>query len=199
MVVLKVPLVKQRINSHYCGIFCVYMVLKYKGYNISLEELLKKIKIKKSTVARGPTIVKTLKEMGIKAEMIIYAPYIFKSLEMDEIRKIGEKFKRDFVGIYAKKLMEIMKLVKIRRITTFLIKNFLREGIPVITSVNSSILRNKKYGKLMLHYIVIRGFKGDYFIINDPHPKFGGKLKIHRDILLASIYSRKIPELVIIK
>ena len=43
------------------------------------------------------------------------------------------------------------------------------------------------------------GYKNGQFIINDPHPKFGGSLKVKPDILIASIYSRKIPEMIVIK
>lgn len=97
--------------------------------------------------------------------------------------KISELFK-NFEGLYNLLIKD---------------KKFIRNKIPPIVSVNSSILRKQTYGKYIAHYVVVKGYKNGQFVINDPHPKFGGSLKVKPDILIASIYSRKIPEMIVIK
>lgn len=199
MVVLRVPLIRQKLNSKNCGIICSFMVLNYKGYKITLKELLKKMKAKDNFLPRGPLLVKLLERFGVDVKLLLYAPHIFKSLSLKEIKKVSKKFRGKFEGKYAKELLEIKNKVEMKKIDTEFIVNFLERDIPVITSVNSPILRGKAYGKVFLHYIVIIGYKNNYFLINDPHPLYGGKLKVDRDTLIASIYSRKIPEMLVIK
>jgi hypothetical protein len=173
------------------------MVMEYKGYRVTLKKLKKVIALPKK--ARGPKIVSGLLSLGINAKLLIYAPHIFKNFSEPELRFIGKSHKDDYIKKYAKYLLKIIDVVEHKQIDTELIKSFLKRKIPPIVSVNSAVLRNRSYGKFVAHYVVVKGFKRDYFILNDPHPKFGGVLKVRRDTLIASIYSRKIPEMVIIE
>ena len=137
--------------------------------------------------------------LRVNSELIIYAPYLFKNFTKSELESIAKKFKKTYEGKYAKFVLKIFSYTKHMPITIDLIKSFIRNKIPPIVSVNSSILRKKTYGKYIAHYVVVKGYKNGQFIINDPHPKFGGSLKVKPDILIASIYSRKIPEMIVIK
>ena len=139
-----------------------------------------------------------MNRIGVNAKLIIYAPHIFKEFSERGIQKVAKKYK-NYEEKYARELLNIFQKVEHRPITLTLIKKFLREKIPPIVSVNSSILRGKGYGRFVAHYVVIRGYKGGKFVLNDPHPKFGGVIKIESDMMIASIYSRKIPEMMVIE
>ena len=197
--ILNVPVVRQKPNSVSCGIISTYMVLDFNGYSTSLGELFKNIELhkKKSTIA--PAIVKGLIKLGIRSELILSIPSLLSSLSKKEIEKKIKKFKNDeYLRTFFKKVLEVLESVKMDFITINMLKYYIKKRKPVIVGVNSPVMRQRNYGKLIEHFVVLRGYTRKSFIINDPHWKFGGVLEIPYDVFIASIYSGRVPSIIVV-
>ena len=63
-----------------------------------------------------------------------------------------------------------LTITQIQNFTETDLKNALSAGHPILLPINAKLLGNTQYanGGPIYHMIVIRGFKGDAFIVNDP-------------------------------
>jgi uncharacterized protein YvpB len=195
--ILNIPLIKQKPNSHACGIICSYMVLKYKKYNINLKTISRNIKIRKGII--GPQLVKGLLKLNINVELIVYAPQIFYSSSIKDLEKVYRKTKIKHLRSSIKQMLDIKEAIKIEPINSSLLIRLIRKKIAPIVLISSSVFRKRFYGRQQLHYVVVCGYDRSYFFVNDPHPKFGGRLKIKKEDLISSIYFQPFPQVIVIK
>ena len=68
-----------------------------------------------------------------------------------------------------------LKITQIQNFTEDDLKNALINNHPILLPINAKLLPNTHYdnGGPLYHMIVIRGYKGDIFIINDPGTNSG--------------------------
>jgi hypothetical protein len=147
---LNVPVVKQK-SSFSCGIISTYMAIKHKGYNIELKKLFENIPYSK----KGTTsfeIVYGLRKLGMEAYSIIWAPWLFKSFSIGEIkRKISQVKERKLKSVL-RKILRVYEYVKIEPIDESLLKKLIKEKITpiVLLMLLYSEKRCMESGKVIL-------------------------------------------------
>jgi ABC-type bacteriocin/lantibiotic exporter with double-glycine peptidase domain len=135
---LNVPLIKQKENLT-CGPAALEMVLRFYGKNLSQELIIKKIGgVKKSYGVRTIKLAEFARSLGFNVRCFSYNKKLSKGKA--EIKVPSEK--------------EIVDLLK--------------NKIPLILAVNSSILFDKEKFSKKGHFIVLTKYSNKKFWYNDP-------------------------------
>jgi uncharacterized protein YvpB len=197
---LKVPCFKQKKLT--CGPTSLQQVLAYYRKKISLNEILKNIKMFKYGTWTGYLGICAIK-LGFKAKLVYYNvnyidPTWFGLSRNRLIKKLEvllrrEKRKKRKEGITS--LLEYLKAggeIIFQIPSESLLLDCLKKKIPPIVCLSSTILYKRKrfdfkknkrseYGEPFGHFIVVSGYENGKFIVTDPHQKYGGVYKVPED------------------
>jgi len=192
---------RQILNSSTCGSNCVKMILDYLGIEKSFDEVCKLC----NQSAQGTLetdLALAFQSVGISSMLYlipdgetIWAEYV--NMPVNKVvsslkRRAGKAHnclhRRGFTG--TAQAME-SGLVTIKVITRDLIQAELDKGNPWIVAVGAYPLygwKNKKQ-KNLLHFVIIQGYEGNNFIVNDPAADTGGIYQVHCDHLMYCLYN----------
>ncbi len=134
-----------------CGPIALKMVLQYFNKDISYNQIIKEIGGIKKYGVKTISLASFAKKLGFKVECYSYNKKLAK------------------------------KIAKIRKPTKIDIIKFLKRKLPVIITVRSFILFNKKLSEIG-HFIVITKYEKGIFCYNDPND--GKQHKIRENDLM---------------
>ena len=202
---LKIPTKKQKKKSLHCCIVCLQMVMEYFGTKVSLEELLKQIKLYKNIGTWLADEGKIALKYGFNTFFCYHNSYILDKDTENLSEKDINKLRKYLKDIKQKKYKEPgFKKREIRKNIEYielggkfstkvpnldLINRFLKKRIPVIVALNTNSLDGKP-DKRSGHCIVIIGKEGNEYVINDPRLEFLKPYKINKDKLVQAWYLR---------
>lgn len=202
---LKFPTRKQKKKSLHCCIVCLQMIMEYFGKKVSLEELLKQIKVYKNIGTWLADEGKVALKYGFDAFFCYHNSYILDRDTENLSEKDTDKLKKYLKDIKRKKCKEPgFKKREIRKNIEYiglggkfstrvpsldLINRFLEKRIPVIVALNTNSLDGKP-DKRSGHCVVIIGKEGNNYIINDPRLEHRKPYKLNKDKLLQAWYLR---------
>jgi hypothetical protein len=205
---LQVPYFKQKKMT--CGPSCLQQVLAYYGIKITLDEILKEVKMfKYGTWINYLGIYAAEHKFKVKliCNNVHYIdPSWFKLPRIKLIKKIQTALKKErnkmrkdgFFSLldYLKTNAEIIFQIPSKKILI----NCLKKNVPIIICLSSTVLRGRKrfdfkknkhseYGEPTGHFVVISGYKNNNFIITDPSVKYGGVHEVPENKLIFSWFS----------
>ena len=196
-----VPLLKQSTNKT-CGNTCLRIVLSYYGYKISEETISNKI----SKDNKGGTWLTELgwfaKTLDLKPTCYAYNLYLTNPSKDKYLlpRALANKFERQrkslkddwFSGMLNSTIKAISSGVSyiIEKPHEDLFKDYLRQSVPIILSVNCSSLYDKQGDPFEGHDIVLNGFEKDYFWFVDPDHRIQNKIRANQ--LMFALLSAKV-------
>jgi len=200
---LRIPYFKQRKIT--CGPSSLQQVLTYYGKKITLDEILKEVKMFKYGTWTSYLGIYAIKH-GFNAKRIYYDvnyidPSWFKLSRDRLIRKLQVALKKEKSKIRKDGIISLLDYLKTNGKIIFqipskkLLIDYLRRKIPIIMCLSSTILykrrrfdlkkdKRSEYGKPVGHFVVIGGYKNGNFIINDPHARYGGVYEVSEDKLI---------------
>jgi len=202
---LKIPTKKQKKKSLHCCIVCLQMVMEYFGTKVSLEELLKQIKLYKNIGTWLADEGKIALKYGFNTFFCYHNSYILDKDTENLSEKDINKLRKYLKDIKQKKYKEPgFKKREIRKNIEYielggkfstkvpnldLINRFLKRRVPVIVALSTNSLDGKP-DKRSGHCIVIVGKEGNKYVINDPRLEFLKPYKINKDKLVQAWYLR---------
>jgi len=202
---LKIPTKKQNKKSLHCCIVCLQMVMEYFGTKVSLEELLKQIKLYKNIGTWLADEGKIALKYGFNTFFCYHNSYILDKDTENLSEKDINKLRKYLKDIKQKKYKEPgFKKREIRKNIEYielggkfstkvpnldLINRFLKRRVPVIVALSTNSLDGKP-DKRSGHCIVIVGKEGNKYVINDPRLEFLKPYKINKDKLVQAWYLR---------
>jgi len=203
---LKVPYLKQRKIT--CGPSSLQQVFAYYGKKLTLDEILKNVKMFKNFGTWTAYLGLCAMELGYKVKLIYYNvkyvdPTWFKLPRKKLIKKLKQSLKKAKRLKDKRALKSLIKYLEGRGKIEFripskqLLINCLNRKIPPIVCLSCTSLRGNKrvnhktyrdseYGQPEGHFIVVSGYENGKFIIADPSAKYGGILKVPEDKLIFS-------------
>jgi len=202
---LKIPTKKQNKKSLHCCIVCLQMVMEYFGTKVSLEELLKQIKLYKNIGTWLADEGKIALKYGFNTFFCYHNSYILdkdtenlSEKDIDKLKKYLKDIKRKKYKEPGFKKREIRKNIEYIELggkfstkvpNLDLINRFLKRRVPVIVALSTNSLDGKP-DKRSGHCIVIVGKEGNKYVINDPRLEFLKPYKINKDKLVQAWYLR---------
>ena len=202
---LKIPTKKQKKKSLHCCIVCLQMVMEYFGTKVSLEELLKQIKLYKNIGTWLADEGKIALKYGFNTFFCYHNSYILdkdtenlSEKDIDKLKKYLKDIKRKKYKEPGFKKREIRKNIEYIELggkfstkvpNLDLINRFLKRRVPVIVALSTNSLDGKP-DKRSGHCIVIVGKEGNKYVINDPRLEFLKPYKINKDKLVQAWYLR---------
>lgn len=191
---LKVPEFEQE-DEKGCGAAALQMVLEYYGEEISQKEIIERhgglTKLGSFTLGLGSIAA----DIGFKVKCYSYFLYKMKHEDFNKngeemIALVEEKIKRQEDDFWKKEFKAFKRFLEKDLDLKFVIpkiseiKKYLNRRVPVILAVNSASLFENDSDLEKGHFIVITGFKGDKFFINDPEGEIN---QLSEDKLLFSL------------
>lgn len=200
----------QQTEEFPCGPNSLFMVSKYFKKNLSKQEILKKFKEKTDNINRVimPVIAEVALEVGLKPYLIItnytYFPEKLNRMDKRELLKYIEakiNSNEDFINKEDKEYYSSLRRfiekggkVEFRLFTQKDIESSLLNKKPCICQINSASFSKIDIDYKRQHFIVVRGFDENNFIINIGHEE---PRKKDKEDLLFSLYRTKIPNLLL--
>jgi len=215
MVVLNVPLFKQKKNDMLCGFVCLQMVVNYYGKNLSYNDIVKLANIDSYVGTWFAQTACVALDLGFKTELITYNLSNIYDADISKFR--GEKLikrlrrqKRKIDKLYHPEIEYDIEMIKKGGKLTLKIPtkedlvNWLKKGIPPIISIKigpayGEAPSKKRRKTLDQHAIVIYGYDGKNFLIRDPSPSKYALKKLSEKLLIYSWYRAKAYTLLIYK
>jgi hypothetical protein len=177
-----------------CGPTCLHALYQYYNDNISLKDVIKEVKRLKSGGTLAVMLGNHALKRGYKAYIYTYNLNIFdpswfkfsspKMITMLK-RQMRFKFKSRKLQEESKAYLKFLEAggeIKFEELEENLIKNFLRQSVPILTGLSATYLystrreipKNNKYnsikGEPVGHFVVINGFDdpSDHVYVADP-------------------------------
>ncbi len=175
---LKVPIVKQK-HEMGCGAAGMSMVYKYFGQDVSEEKIIRETGGLTKWGSFTTDHALMAKNLGFKVVCRAYGLEYFEPKDAqisrtDFIKKTKILIKKEKRAYNKRELKSILKVLesninfKMEIPSLGVIKEFLNKKLPVVLSVNSAILFEKRLDLRMGHLIVLTGYEKDKFYYNDP-------------------------------
>jgi len=200
MINLNIANQRQALNSSTCGPNCAKMVLDYMGVKKGFDEICKMCNQDPQGTLESDLVL-AFKSVNVSSTLYLipdgeiirpeYANVPVNKVASSLRRRAGKAknsvYRRGFIG--TAQVIESGSMV-VGVVTRELIQSELDKGNPWIVAVGAYPLykwKDKKQ-KNLLHFVVIQGYEGNNFIINDPAADVGGIYQVHCDHLMYCLY-----------
>lgn len=209
-----------------CGPAALAQVLEYYGTKVPLEKITKAISADsdkwRDWIFRMGIFAM---QQGFKTETITLSTDVFDPTwfdlskeeiiaKLEEEQKFYEKNPEKALPWFDQEMKSAIEYLKkdgkisFKPTTKELIKSYLDKKIPVIASLNYTILQKwsrydehkiNEYGSATGHVVVVAGYENNKFIVVDPNENVSETYEVEEDLLIESILRRDQQILVIIK
>ncbi|MEM2916670.1 MAG: hypothetical protein QXT19_04945 [Candidatus Woesearchaeota archaeon] len=208
MVSISVP-VSTPLKGFTCGAVAAWQVLRFYGRRISKQQVLSLLNIKEGMNTDIPSVALALIKAGLSPTIFLYFPHVNSRIPKNPVMQVKFFYELSKKLGSPKKVNYIKKIIRLldysirndsvrvffKKFTKRDIKNFLLQGLPLITVVNSKIFsKGKLLDSSQQHILVINGMTREDFILTSTRV-FTRRI---RDLMNA-IYAARVPSLLVIR
>ena len=206
---IDIPLIKQEKDSVACGLACLQMIYKYYHKPISYDQLKKDLKL--DTIGGYlPQLGNHFLQNNFKTSIITHHP---KLVMVDDKDKKSEDLIEQFYEYKNKSISSKQDLKVLDLFIKYMesggelrakVPNFddinreLVNKRPLIALINNSVFYAKQPERPfsdIFHLVVVTGYDDKFTYLNDPHWKFGGKVRYSNQLFLYALYSSTLGDL----